>query len=446
MSPASSRPLRIASLFAIAALPVLCAYAVLLQQFTSIPLLDDYPAILGFAQSFVAEPSPWQRLVYTLTAQHNEYKLILVHSVVALQLTLLHRVDLTSLILLGNLAPAVILFILWRNAFRYDAEIANRLLLFLPVPFLLFQLNYAEAFDWAMPTLQNLGVIAFSLLTIHLLLGRRRASISWAIIAAVMACSASAGGFLLAPIGLLLLLSRRRRAAALLWCASFVPVLLLYAYRYVQPVATLSAGWGLRLLFFFSFLGSAYENMHHRPLPYLSILLGVGLCVAFSIAVRKRIDRAQPFLFYATLYVLGTAVLVTVGRAGMGLEASLSSRYKIYSDLLQILLYLFFINRGRDFVPAVEQPTPARYVATVMVIAVVLCASSDVAGYKLLAKRRHQILEGMRQYEASAGALTPMLNPNEITDASFAGLQEEARVLLTTSIQRRIYRPPQIRR
>jgi hypothetical protein len=52
---------------------------------------------------------------YIAAAQHNEYKLILEHAVVAVELILTHRVNFSFLAVAGNLLLLPIGYVLWRG-------------------------------------------------------------------------------------------------------------------------------------------------------------------------------------------------------------------------------------------------------------------------------------------------------------------------------------------
>ncbi len=444
MRPVVRPPLRLPVLLAAAASPILLAYGILLRQFVAIPLLDDYPSILEFAEHFQQLPSASQKVLYLAAAQSNEYKLIFLHALIALQLIAVQHLNFSFLVAVGNLLPLLILVILWLNAFRDEPELSHRLLLFLPVPFLLFQLNYAEAFDWALGSLQNLGVVAFALLSLHLLLRPGWVSFAGATSAAALACTASAGGFLLAPIGALALLSRRRYTAAVVWSIPFLLMSLLYLYKYVRLPYGPHAGAPAMLLFFLSFLGSAYEDMHHRPVPYLSVVLGIASLCAFVAALRHHSRRDPTFLFLSTVFFLGTAGLATVGRAGMGLETSLSARYKIYSDLMLIVTYIALAERTRNSsrLSGPQGNRGQRFTAAALALAISLCAASDIAGYHFLSKRKAQLIRGLQQYQASSGTSSPILNPNATQSAGITYLQEEARTSLTRSLQSGLYTTP----
>ncbi len=446
MDTAGRRPLRVFPLLAVLSLPIVCTYIILYRQFVSIPLLDDYPSILGFAEAFQHQGSVLQKLLYIVAAQDNEYKLILMHAVVGLQLVTVGHISLAFLAAAGDLAPLCILGVLWSNSFREHLDRTQRLFLFIPVPFLLFQLNYAESFDWAMGTPQTLGVIACSLLSLHLLLRTGRTSFLWATTAAILACGASAGGFVLAPIGCIALSSHRRYRALLLWFAPFAIMLPAYAYRYVRVPAISHPSLSATILFFLSFAGGAYENMHHRPVPYLSIALGAGLISGLIFLFRTHSQPGNSFLYLSTLFIFGTIALASLGRSGMGLSQSLSGRYKIYSDLLLIFAYMEVAERLCRYTVSTKRAAPNLYkfAAASLVAAVLLYTGSGVVGYKFLSKRRSRLIEGLRQYEASPMEATPMLNPNEAPTPGFAGPQEQAREIMTRAINLGIYNPPMV--
>jgi hypothetical protein len=93
------------------------------------------------------------------------------------------------------------------------------------------------------------------------------------------------------------------------------------------------------------FCGSVLENMHHRPVPYVSAAIGLGVLAVFVHAVRTRYDRRNAFFFYAAVWILLTGLVVANARTALGMELSLSSRYKIYCDLLLVFCYEYLLDR-----------------------------------------------------------------------------------------------------
>ncbi len=418
-------------------LPALAAYAILWRCYTGIPVIDDYPELFVFAIGFTKAQGLVAKLGLLFTTQVGPYKLLLDHGLVALQLLLTGHMSLPQMIILGDLMPIGIFALLWRHAEKNNAPARSRLLLLLPASLLVFSMNYAETLDWAMIGLQHPAVIFFSMASLHFLVQRSGKSFVLACGLAMLASATSANGLLLWPVGLLYLLLHDRRPARLLsWFAAIAVTAFAYFFRF-QPEGLSAQGTvASKLMFFTLFCGGAMENMHHKPLPYISLVIGVGAVAIAVDAVRTRFDRRNPFVFFTALWLIGTAVVVANGRAAMGLDLSLSSRYKIFCDVLLACCYLYLLDR-------VAGPKRLRLlVGASIMAALVVCVGGDVAGAKLLALRRDRAETAMRSYTAAPQSASPMfvveedLNPAEVME------EERARQELNEAIRLGIYNRP----
>lgn len=65
----------------------------------------------------------------------------------ALQYALTGHISFVFMIWLGNLLLLGVLWLMWQNFFKTEQRLARRLLLFAPVCYLFFQLNYVENLD-----------------------------------------------------------------------------------------------------------------------------------------------------------------------------------------------------------------------------------------------------------------------------------------------------------
>lgn len=403
------------------------------------PLADDYTAILNFALHWRAQPTLGARLLYLLAAQDGDYKLLFDHAVVAIDLGLSGRLHLGVYVLVGDLLLLVVAWVLWVHTAPAEFALSRRLLLFAPVSFLLFQLNYAETLNWAMGGLQNLSVIAFAFLAIHLLLradSRRQVA---ACAAALVACGANANGFLLLPIGAYLLVRGRAWTTLVLWCSVFTAMAAAYLYRFTAfPKHLVSLGSLLH--FALSFVGGGVENMRGRPMAGASVVLGLAMLLYLAFALSRGIRRDTAFAFYASLWILLTAALVTLGRSGFGAEIALSGRYKIYSDLLLVFAYLFAIAQ-RSHASAGRQPM-RRLSFAVLFTAIAMCAASDVAGMRLLQQRREQQRQHIAVYLKSGGAAPPMQDTAISLHTAPSGIELAARDTLNATRAEGIYALP----
>ncbi len=425
---------RLAGAAALLLLPVVAFYAVLVRWWTRIPLIDDYTALLRFGLEWRSLPAAAGRAVLLLRAQDSDYKLWLDHVCVAADMLLTGRLHLGVWVWVGNLLPMVLLWLLWRHTATGERRMWRRMMVFAPVPFLLLQLNYAETVNWAMAGLQNMGVITLSLLAIDLLLREKRGADVLACAAAVGALAASANGFLLLPVGAWMLLRRRAWVMAGVWCGLLVGLAFVYQAGFVLSPKR-AVGPVALVRFLLSFAGGGVEAMRHQPVANASVVLGALLLGVLSVFFARRVDRGTPFAFWACVWVLLTAVLVTAGRAGLGSQGALAGRYKIYCDLLLVFAYLFAVGLAR------ESPRARVGYGLVLATAVGMCAASDVAGCRLLGERHHELVAGAEQYRESDGALPPLRYPEE-PGMGMSGTERAARDTLTQAEREGVYRLP----
>jgi hypothetical protein len=441
MRQPSPSPRSLPALTAAALVPLVFFYAALVHEMRNLPLLDDYPVFLGFLLQFKQAPTLSAKLLLFLTNQHFEYKLIVPEAIAALQWSLTGHVNFTFLIIIGNLAIFGILLLLWQNHFAAEPSFTRRLLLFLPICYLLLSLNYAEAVDLAEFGLQIGLTIFLAFASLHFLIRPGLRALLFACLCALLAALCNANGLLLAPLGLLILWPRRKPLHLTLWFATTALAAGIYAFHYVPP--TMAAD-GLRtplpqkLLFYLSFLGAAVENMSRFPVKGAAIAVGLLMLVLFAHACRTRFYRTHPFAFHTTLWCLLTAVLVAQGRSGLGIALSLALRYKIFSDLLLIFCYVYAVTRLD--VPTLAPHRKRQLYAAALTFAILLSAASDYFGWKFLTNRQRRVQQGFNLYAADPIHHPPMVS---LTDQPLPPQEPEAcRITLNRAIAAGIYTLP----
>jgi hypothetical protein len=424
-------------------LPVAVFYAVLARCFTAVPILDDYEQIFVFALQFARQPTLAGKFGLLFTTQVSAYKLIFEHLLAGMQIVLFGHMNFTVLVWICNLTPAGIFLVLWRHVEADRAPAVRRVLLLLPVGLLLFSLNWAETLDWAACGLQEQVVILFALAALHFLVksdGSGRDGLA-ALVCGMLATSAFPNGMLVWPVGLVFLLLQwhegsRRWGRLALWCTGFAASLGAYLYHY-QKVGIVSKGTlPAKLMYAVMFCGSAIENMHHRPVPYVSVVIGLAVLAVFGHAAYTRYDRRNPFAFYATLWMLLTSLVVANARVGFGLNQSLSSRYKIYCDVLLILLYVYLLDRFRA-------EDKRRVVLGAAVAAGLLVnIGGTLAGAHMLGLRKQRADAAMAAYLASPQTASPMFLFDDNLSPGEMQVEDKARVEMNEAIQLGIYVPP----
>ncbi len=423
-------------------LPAVAAYAILVRLYTSIPILDDYEMLFVFALAFAKAGTLAGKFGLLFTTQVGPYKLIFEHLLVGLQILWFRRMSFPAMIWAGNLMPLLISLLLWKHVEENRPPARNRVLVMLPVMLLLFCLNWAETLNFAVSGLQEQVVVLFSFAALHFLVkrGDQAGALAAACLFGVAATTAFPNGILVWPVGLAFLaMEDRNWVKFAAWGAGFAVCLGAYAYRF-QPVTIASKGTlAAKALFAAMFCGSAMENMHHRPVPYISVAIGLAVAAVFGHAVRTRFDRRNPFFFYAAVWMLATAAVVANGRAGAGLQQSLSSRYKIYCDLLLVFCYVYLLDRWhrRGDATAVR-----RFVGWSIAVGLMVGIGGDLAGAKALAVRKGRAERAWQGYLADPDRASPMFLVEETLSPGEIALEEKARVELNEAIRLGIYAPP----
>jgi hypothetical protein len=329
-------------------LPALAFYLVVLRYTINVPLLDDFGSILSFSTEFARTHGLLNKLFLLMTRQYNDYKLVSENSVAALGVTIFGKINFTVLQVFGDLFVILIglsLYLLCKEMFAdRDSKEAQwaTLITFLPVPYLIFQLNYWWTLNFAMAGLQHLPVVAFALLGIWCLSKASFRIFLAACIFFVLGVFSNANGLLLAPIGAAMLLQSGRRGRAMAWCAISIAVTGIYFYRYHSyhvsgPLLDLPSQ--VSIPFTLSFLGSAFALF--SPNYRVSLLFGGLMLAVLAVSLSTKAARRENLvILYSALFIVLTAVGVSAIRSRLGLAESLAYHYRIYSDVLIALCYL----------------------------------------------------------------------------------------------------------
>ncbi len=437
----------------IVAMPVTLFYGILFHQGMSAPFEDDYEALLEFLNRIVGLNGFSARFAYFFAAQFNEYKLFFGHGLVFLQLVILGRVDVAMLCALGNGFILLLGVLLWKMFLPGSGNTGRRLALFIPVPWLLFQLQYVETLNWAMPSLVNLPVVLFSLGAIYSLCRGTLAGFWKGLACLVLAIASSGNGLTMVFIGLLILASRRHYGRALTWLVVSSVCIAAYAYHYNvmssqsrSDQSVLSIVIHPRPLYVVTFMGNALASPLFRRYFVLDIvictLLGIVLCVFLFAMAKRGYVRRNPQVSYCVLFLLLTAVGVAGLRSDFGIAQSLNSRYGIYSALLLIFSWFAIVE---EFLQDESLPLrKSRIWLGACAIAILFSLSMDTWGWRYLVERNQQIVLGVVAFEhsdPSAGGAGPVL-PFPGQNWRYDELDRRAPEILRKSIALNIYHLP----
>jgi hypothetical protein len=421
-------------------LPIVFFYTYLFSMSRDIPLTDDYDAGLKFANHLVQLPNFSERLIYFVGERHNEYKIFVGHGLVWLQLALIGHVNFAVLSALGNISVLFLGIVLWKM-FLPDVELERRLALFLPVSLILFQYQYVETLNWPLPGVQNLPVVTCAIGSIYLLGRKTRGAFAGALGLMVFGIASSGNGFLIALVGMLMLLIERMYSRLAAWGLTVALCVWAYVYHYdkmatqnAKHQSILTALMHPQFTYLFGFLGSAGRF----PVQAGAIFLGFALCVFFGWMIWRGYLRRHSVVGYCLLFILLTAIGVAGMRADLGLKQSMSSRYRIYSDLLLIFAWFALVETCR----LAEAPSlrRSRLFVGIATTSVLFCIVMDGIGVRSLRRRDQGLEHGMALFERSGGLQSPVFSVDGQVQG-YVGFDEHARQILLESEKAGIYEP-----
>lgn len=389
--------------------PIVYFFGSLFHFSVNFPIRDDYGTILAFLVKFVSSGDAVERLRMVFS-QYNEHRLVFNRAVTLLGYYATGSVDFRYLIFLGNLSLAVLTALLWRSSRTGDKP-----LYLLPLPFLIFQPGFHENMTWAMAALSNFWVYLFSFLSLYALLsGRGEARCSLAAAFALMAVFTQGNGLFALPMGAAVLLLQRRFKALLPWAALSAGVFAFYFRGYVQPGEHSSlleaAKAPLAVIeYFFSLMGSPF------PFPMLS---GALLAALFALVTINGYYGKNPVVYSFLVFLFVTAIVTSAMRAGLGLETSLLSRYRIVPVLITAVLYVSLLETFPE--------RKKSLFAALLTLSVVFNVSSWVENLRELELKRNEL--AIESFQWDSGVF-------------FTQRTGKAESIIAASIEKGIFKP-----
>jgi hypothetical protein len=336
-------------------LPVTLYFYFLSEYAINIPKWDDHAL-----KAFIVEFENANRLIpklQTFFKQHNEHRIAFDRFFTLIVFWVHGSIDYRWLMWIGNFTLLGVLFIFYKIFQKQKISIAY----FVPIPFILFQLQLWENTFWGMAAMQNFGIIFFILALIYLISSEKKIHFYLALFVAFLATYTSGNGITIFPVCVVLLVLQRRFKDVFLFCGVTLILVFSYFYHFQFPQNNPSmVGIGIKniVLGFFSFLGSLFDlipNSSSRQKLTIfggAILFTTGSIIAIYIIFNSKLFKKQRILNQTEFFILGnimflvgTAIVVTFTRISYGEAGLLTSRYKIYSILLLITIYLAFIAK-----------------------------------------------------------------------------------------------------
>ena len=197
----------------LAIIPIVIYFGWLTCYGINIPLFDDH-AFKDFLLQWNKTDSILQK-IQLLFAQHNEHRIAYTRFVILTIYGLTGQLNYVYLMWVGNLALLGILLVFGKALFLEKPK-PNSYLLYaiIPLALVLLTLQHHENTFWGMASIQNFGVVFWSLFCFYLLARQRFIP---AMMVGFVATFSSGNGFLVLAIAALLLLLQKQNRRLIQW-------------------------------------------------------------------------------------------------------------------------------------------------------------------------------------------------------------------------------------
>ncbi|RRB07131.1 hypothetical protein [Larkinella rosea] len=334
-----------------------------------LPYWDDY-IVHSHLISLKSDTGIFRKLG-RLFDQHWEHRIVWTRSLFFLYYKLTGQLNYYNLTLVGFSGLVLLVAILY-GAFR---KTRLPLFYFLPVPFLLLNLQSHENLIWAMASIQNFYILVFALGAFYMLAYPTRRAFGVALLLAVLGSFTSGNGFLIFMIGAFLLFWQHQYRRGICWLLVGLGCVIAYFFNYNRVTFFPSPylfGYLEWVKAFFVFAGAFVDTYPYtKPVAigyenpvWLTVTLGllvIGFASWFLLHLlritfpsRRRSTQKDPwfwpvFFLGSLLFLLATDAMTVYSRVGFGgASYMLQSRYKIYSGLLLSISYLGALWRFKN--------------------------------------------------------------------------------------------------
>ncbi|MDQ1088827.1 hypothetical protein [Siphonobacter sp. SORGH_AS_1065] len=339
--------------FGMGLVPILLYFYLLDSLAINIPKWDDH-GLRAFIMRF-QEAQSLPQYIDAFWRQHNEHRIVYDRIVSLLDYVLTGHLNFVHLMWVGNLSLLFIVLV-WYKVLKQSVG----LLYVLPIPFLIFNLSQWENMYWGMAALQNFGVIAWVICCLYALAYQLPLGICISL--AILTSITSTNGLLIWPLGVIMLWLQSPKKKVFIWLGVGVLVWVLYFLHYekteqpTHPVPNKIVAYVRAVLLI---LGSIAEPLYPRKSTLL--VLGTGLILfvlsggillrlALKVFQKQSLTKVEYFLGSALAFVLGTTAIVAFGRLGFDENTFTTSRYKVYTIVISLLVYTWLILQTNGFV------------------------------------------------------------------------------------------------
>lgn len=340
------------------AIPIALFYWAVFAMSVNVPFQDDFDGllepVLQLHNQDISLSGFWQ-LIFT---QDDERRIVVDRLLASAIYKTTGELNLRWMIIGGAFNLLLLLWVIG----RWFAGTKTSWLLFLPIPWLLFNIQFYEAVFWAMIPFQHLAVFIWAVLTIWLISRNTTTALVGAILMAILTIFADvSGNFIIIP-GLLILLAQHRWKEAGVWTLTIGVIVVLYFSGLEIPDYRPKTADNLRdpirlISVFVSLFGTWSDPGPTVPFAIrsgLALILGFsGLCFVIALLAKEvrqlfenkmPLDKNQAFLWGSICFIAIILTVLATGRAAEGLESIFKPRYRHMYMFWIVFVYLLAIQ------------------------------------------------------------------------------------------------------
>jgi hypothetical protein len=322
--------------FIVAALPAVYFLWTVYRYAWSVPYGDDFCVIMGFMNSFYNSSDVWGK-IGSIFKQCAYYRVVFTRLVVLADVAVWGSIHFKHLALFGSLGVAAIVVVLYRCFYPPG----YKLLIFVPVSYVLFQPQYWDSIYWATSVLQQVDVFAIAFCSLFFLAKPSRLHFVLSIALAICATYTHGNGMAVFVVGCLVLIHQRRFKDFGIWSVWMALSIAVYFYEYhVPPTGKLGNVLEFSppivvVKFLIAFLGAAFGDYS---------FVAAGLLLIVAVLVVKGRYKKNITLYSFMAFLLLTALMAALLRSKSGVGEAYSIRYMMSSALFIILAYLMVME------------------------------------------------------------------------------------------------------
>jgi hypothetical protein len=374
----------------VAFIPLAVYVLTIFSYSVNIPFYDDFDFILSFLNTKKATFPLGDQLTLMLKRETDHIpffpKLLF-----AIDLAINGTINFYHLIVLGNICLAALAILIYKC---YSAKPETKIRTFIPILFILFQLQYWEIPTWPGAAVVFFTTIFFGLFALYLL--KRGEGIYFAAAAGMSTIAAFTGGngFFILISGMGFLFEQRRIKDLIYWSIFSFILFCFYGYIYssqgTDSLAALVSQITQHPLRFLIYYWAATGSAAGLGIEYLSIAFGFIFFCWFVYLTHKKYFKQNPIIYHFMVFLMLTAFVVASKKSSLGIDIILfTSRYRLISILLMATVAVSLFELFNHGLP---EKVFFKYIQAYIIILFVL---SYILYLPFISGRYHEVKTGI---------------------------------------------------